>query len=330
MEEQRINPTSDLTDNLSTSKSEQNTFQESLDMKAHYYLNLIFENYGQFFNKNQLEQLKELQKNQIIVVEKDDIRYKSVNGATAKVPIAHGARVYNDNMIHFYPFTVREENQKRLCEETLIHELLHYFIRPEYLNQEVIKEGNSFITEGLVDMCARDIQTKYQLYPNYNSNYGPNVLYVREALSNIPNKEDKMKLVFQGSIKDFYEKTSTREYNSVENMLASKRKTTPFDQHLSDITNLMSNDENRKESYKRFLYNYASNFESKGKAMNSIEKELQNRGIQVKQETHELTDSKKLVLKSKKNQGLIDSLLLSFLTLIWSLTLLIYVYFHIK
>ena len=74
-----------------------------------------------------------------------------------EIPLAHGGRVFADNRIHFYPFTYLKKNPvsssmelAEICDKVFMHELLHFFIRPQvkadnrYGNLEDI---SSFTTE---------------------------------------------------------------------------------------------------------------------------------------------------------------------------------------
>ena len=133
--------------------------------------------------------------------------------------LAHGARVYNDNMIHVYPMYLLESSQSKSnedifnsCDSILVHEILHYFIRPNY--EKTDKRG-SFLTEGLVDMCARDIGRKYGIHASdYSSNYTDNVIFVRDALENVVIPGERTKIVFNDDVNSFFEKTTTESFDS--------------------------------------------------------------------------------------------------------------------
>ena len=72
-------------------------------------------------------------------------------------------------------------------------------------------------------MC-RDIQQKYGLFSHYNSEYGSNVIFVREALSNISSLSERMQFVFNGSIEQIYQQTSTAMYNSYQQFISARDK----------------------------------------------------------------------------------------------------------
>lgn len=287
-----------MEENVNSNGLDYEMIEKKLNELSRKYLPIILNDYGKYMSGEQLQLLNSLLSSDCIKVEQNENKYldnqkqnimndpllteekKKEELDKLKVPLAHGGRVYNDNVIHFYPFIIQKgdsnkTNEKILheCESVLIHELLHYFIRPQSLNtidNEQLKGINSFTTEGLVDMCARDIQVKYGLYPDYSSDYGPNVIFIREALSNVPNKDDKMRLVFNGSIEQFYRETSTQNYNSIENYIKSKNKTSEFDNVISSICSIVSNDRKEMESKKKSLYNYSANFPSKNDALIGI------------------------------------------------------------
>ena len=222
--------------------------QEQLNFLSIKYLKLIFIEYSQYFNQNQLQLFQQLIQSNCIVVEDNDINYKNNQGEDYKnTPLAHGGRVFGDNKIHIYPFILENQSEANIissCEQILIHELMHYFIRPEYMeiNDERLKSVNSDITEALVDMYARDIQVKYGLNPNYNSNYANNVIFIREALNNIPEENKKMNLVFNGSVKEILNQTSTNNYNSTNEYINTTNKETPFNKTVSNISKELSTD----------------------------------------------------------------------------------------
>lgn len=278
------------------------TIQNYLQEAAKKYLTIIKSEYGTFMSPEQIQFLGQLLTSDCIKVDLNGKEYLAnqttdINNSNMtasekdqeieklSIPLAHGGRVFDDNKIHFYPSVLLAKNPnsstdelKQKCEEVLIHELLHFFIRPQSLdttNTPQLKGINSFTTEGLVDMCARDIQQKYDLFPNYNSGYSSNVIFLREALSNIPNLSDRMQLVFNGSVDQIYLQTSSQEYNSYQNFISAREKQTEFDQVIMNVSRICYPEQKRTESCRRFLYNFAANFKSKNEALEAIEKQSQ-------------------------------------------------------
>jgi len=261
------------------------------------YLKIIFYEYGSFMSLEQLGFLKQLLSsncievnsnldnylaNQIDAINKDpDLSFyeKQKEIENLNVPLAHGGRVFEDNKIHFYPFVLFSNNDdlsfdelRQKCEEVLIHELLHFFIRPLYLdtkNNPELKRINSFTTEGLVDMCARDLQQKYGFFPNYNSEYGSNVIFMRETLANISDYDEKMKLIFGGSIEQIYNKTSNENYNSQEQFINAKNKKTKYDKLITNISKICGGADSSKD-YERKLYNFSANYKNKEDSLDAI------------------------------------------------------------
>lgn len=265
---------------------------------AKKYLEMIKVEYGTFMSPEQMQFLNQLLATDCIEVNLNGKEYlqnqtDQINNSPnmtqfeklqelrqLNIPLAHGGRVFGDNKIHFYPSVLLAKKSnlsidelKQKCNEILIHELLHFFIRPKYLDITdfpQLKGINNFTTEGLVDMCARDIQKKYGLFPNYNSEYGPNVIFVREALSNIPNLSEKMSLVFNGSISQIYQKTSTQTYDSYQQFIRAKNKKTEYDELITNISKICFPEKWLTENCQRFLYDFSANFESKEKAIEAI------------------------------------------------------------
>ena len=274
--------------------------QNYLLENAKKYLDIIKNEYGIFMSTEQIQFLNQLLTTDCVEVNLNGKDYllnqaNEINNSPnitsfeklqelrkLNVPLAHGGRVFEDNKIHFYPSMLLSTNPnlstdelKQKCDEVLIHELLHFFIRPESLditNSPQLKGINYFTSEGLVDMCARDIQQKYGLFPNYNSEYGSNVIFVREALSNIPSLSERMKLVFKGSIQQVYQQTTTPTYNSQERFISARDKKTKYDEVITNISRICYPEKKQTESCQRFLYNFSANFKSKNESLEAIEK----------------------------------------------------------
>jgi hypothetical protein len=206
--------------------------QSNLKMNAQKYLQIVLQEYGSFIGVD----LSTIISPDILKIEMNgdlllDTYIQEINDNSSlskfeklkkidslSMPAAHGARTFDDKTIHIYPsfFLVGKEKLsidklQAKCDEVILHEILHYFIRPQYNDD---KNVSSFITEGLVDMCTRDIQTKYGINADYTSNYTDNVIFLREALHNIENVNEKNKLVFNGSVEQVLSMTSTPSFDS--------------------------------------------------------------------------------------------------------------------
>lgn len=264
--------------------------EKYLNNQAQIYLSMIEQEYGMYFSSEQLEFLKQLRERKIVKVEKDSAEYlknqqecinndntlssfeKIENLRSLNIPLAHGGRVYSDDVVHFYPERLLSDSSKTMeevlkeCDSVLMHELLHFFIRPNDLdisNNPDLKGINDYTTEGLVDMCTRDIQNKYGIHQNYNSEYGNNVIFAREMLANIKSNDDRMRLVFNGSISDIYNNTSVNGYNSYNEYISSKNRETEFDKTISTIASICCSNEKDKNRLIKQQYNLAANFETK-------------------------------------------------------------------
>ncbi|MCI9279463.1 MAG: hypothetical protein HFJ02_01510 [Bacilli bacterium] len=277
-----------------------NQIQAYLNEKAIEYLKIIQNEYGKFMSEEQINFMEQLLSSNNVIVEQNGNAYinnqqndiinndntltdfqKIEEMRKLNIPLAHGGRVFEDNIIHFYPSILKVKNPqlttdelKQKCDEILVHELLHYFIRPKSLdiNNPELKGINSFTTEGLVDMCARDINQKYRLFPSYNSEYGTNVIFMRKALSNIQNISERMQLVFNGSVSQIYQQTTTQKYNTQKEFVSARDKKTKFDAFITNISNICFTEKKQVESAQRFLYNFSANFKSKNESLDAIER----------------------------------------------------------
>lgn len=111
------------------------------------------------------------------------------------IPSAHGGRTKEDDKIHIYPYTKsfsdckNEEEILKLCiDNIIIHEIFHYFIRPNLSNESdtMKEEFGHFITEGLVQNYAEEFAKKYRL-GNPKSNYDKNVEFAKQLIALFPD-----------------------------------------------------------------------------------------------------------------------------------------------
>ena len=268
----------DLVKNMLTNYTKYTTtyLTSILNDRAKEYLDIIKSMYGKDMSEKQLEYLHELQENNCVIVDADTTEYKNnqlANGTILDVnntPLAHGGRVFNDDKIHFYLSTMLSRNPNisfnditRTFDSLLTHELLHFFIRPK-ANELKSEAVSNFITEGLVDMVARDINQQTGKLANYQSNYGPNVIFVRRALANVPEIE-RDQLLFNADIETFLKRTSSEKFNSQKELQKAMTMTTNYDALLSKIVNAYgsylpaSERESKQNSGLRQLYNLSAN-----------------------------------------------------------------------
>lgn len=263
--------------------------QSYLNSKVPEYLGLIYQEYGSYMNQEQIAFLKKLMTTENVVVETNGKKYlenqiqeieqsqeltlqekeKLKNKLT--IPLAHGGKVFKDQKIHFYPFILKEQSDlEKKCEGILIHELFHFFINPKYMNvsnNETLSNMNSYVIEGLVDMCTRDLMRKNNILHEYTSDYGSNVIFIRTFLQNIPSYEERMSLVFQGNIQKIIERTSNKE-EFYQKFMDAKNKNTSFDSLIKELAIVC--DENHIESGVRFLNNISANAKNKEEALQTI------------------------------------------------------------
>ena len=268
----------DLVKNLHTNYTKYTTtyLTSILNDRAKGYLDIIKSMYGKDMSEKQLEYLHKLQENNCIIVDADATKYKNnqlANGTTLdanNMPLTHGGRVFNDDKIHFYLSTMLSRNPNisfnditRTFDSLLTHELLHFFIRPKANELESVVVSN-FITEGLVDMVTRDINQHTGKFTDYQSNYGPNVIFVRRALANVP-KIERGQLLFTTDIETFLKRTSSEKFDSQKELQKAMAMTTNYDVLLSKIADVygsylpVNERDSKQKSCLRQLYNLSAN-----------------------------------------------------------------------
>lgn len=180
--------------------------QQSINEYGQYILNCIKNQYSSSLTQEQLQNIENLLSTEFIVIEKptkEDIEFFSKQDGITNpedysaeyIPSAHGGRAKGDNKIHIYPYTKSfsdckndEEIIQSCIDSIVVHEIFHYFIRPNLSNEsETIKdEFGHFITEGLVQHYAEEFTKKYRL-GNPKSNYGKNVEFVKQLIASFPD-----------------------------------------------------------------------------------------------------------------------------------------------
>ena len=305
--------------------------EKELNENAKKYLSIIKEEYGEYISKDLME---ELQKSMLIKLESNPIEYlnnqrdsilnepnltevqKEQELLNLDVPLAHGGRVFNDNVIHIYPFKLIDVKEpltineiKNKCDSIIIHELLHFFIRPEYITNsnanKDINDMNKYTGEALVDMCARDIQTKYHIHENdYDANYSKYVVFIREALEKITDERKKIEMIFgkpssikegeweHSKTKEIYELTSNDTYNSVKEFIDIRDEKTNFQKIITEIVDMLILDGvidlKHKKSIESNFMNIAANCKNKEEALEKIDKLIE---IEINKISDDLDDN---------------------------------------
>src|SRR5574344_3488 len=242
---------------------------------ARQLLDQIFIEYGAYLkNPDYVKNL--LQMEELVVVEKDGSRWQKEH-PNSKIPLAHGGRTFNDNKIHLYPFISKDKSKN--YNGVIIHELFHYFLRPDSQIKEDDIENklindyslnnvpgispdtnfNSFLTEGIVDYFARTYGMNHEgeQFKKYQSNYGLNVIYIRKLLDNGVSIEDLFKL----SDIDLVNKAGKDKMKSIQEEILKKDS---IEQKLIAKISETYGDNKHKENIERFLINkiaYAKNLE---------------------------------------------------------------------
>lgn len=180
--------------------------QQSINEYGNYILTCIKNQYSSSLTQGQLQNIDSLLNTNFIVIErptKEDIAFFSKqagitnpeNYSSEYIPSAHGGRAKEDNKIHIYPYTKSfsdcksdEEIIQSCIDNIVIHEIFHYFIRPNLFNESNTIKGEfgQFITEGLVQHYAEEFAKKYRL-GNPKSNYGKNVEFAKQLIASFPN-----------------------------------------------------------------------------------------------------------------------------------------------
>ena len=215
--------------------------EKHLNEIAKKYLIKIKENYSDIMTKERLEFLEDLlTRDSLIVVEEnaDPFIQNQTNAimsdktldeekrnkliSTLKVPIAHGGRVFDDNKIHFYPFVIEGEDKQKVCEDILMHEVLHFFIRPYYIpiKTKSLEGLNTYVSEGMVDLVTRNLQARLGMDEEYTSDYAENVIFLKDAMSSMSD-EEQVQTIFHSNIADIISNEKIKPIGESKNIANS-------------------------------------------------------------------------------------------------------------
>lgn len=242
-----------------------------------YILNCIRNQYSSSLSKEQLQNIEWLlsQENVIIIEQpkKEDIEFFSKQEGINEpqyysidyVPSAHGGRTKEDNLIHIYPYSKSfqkcksdEEIIETCINDIVIHEIFHYFIRPNISNENksIKDEFGHFLTEGLVQYYAEEFAKKYRL-GNPKSNYGKNVDFAKELISGFSKnmrQQDIDKCIFsfnQNQLIELSIKGSTL-YNEFISNVEFHQDITNIIIEACNVLNYDLNDKNIKDFIRHF------------------------------------------------------------------------------
>ena len=180
-----------------------------------YIITSIKNQYYSSLSDEQRKMIDDLSKYSFIVLDEPSIKdtefFSKQAGITDPsmysekyVPSAHGGRTKEDNKIHIYPYSKSfekcnsdDEIIKSSIEDIVVHEIFHYFIRPNIKSTDIEKEEfGHFLTEGLVQHYAEEFAKNNRLGTPH-SNYGKNVEFAKKLLSSY-GSNDIDKIVFSG------------------------------------------------------------------------------------------------------------------------------------
>ena len=149
----------------------------------------IIEKYGFQLNNEQLELFNALiTSNRVIRVDYDSEQVRN-HYANEQIPAASGPRSWGDGLIHIYPFifenkTTEEIIEKYITEGIITHELFHYLVSLDTLNNNPEYDMYySFLNEGFVQYLTEQIEGR----EIESSNYRSNVEFVKGILNKMNN-----------------------------------------------------------------------------------------------------------------------------------------------
>ena len=137
-------------------------------------------------------------------------------------------------------------------EGLIINQLFHYLINPSPSVKYNDAELTNFITLGLVDIYAIGFMKEREIGLEYYSNYYNNVLFMKDRLSFLPDKESQDRLVFMGNIDQIIENTSNSPEGFMKEYREAKEHQTEYELLIRSIASHFPI-KDREESYFRSI-----------------------------------------------------------------------------
>jgi archaellum component FlaC len=198
-------------------KSDYERLASDLNIFGKQVLKAIKNEYGSSMTSEQNALINQLlSADNFIIVNKPSQEDISLFGSLDEIPTAHGGRTKEDGKIHIYPYTKSFNNFHNyddclnICKNDLIiHEIFHYFIRPDvsnieknnFTNDKLADSFKHFLTEGLVQLYTEKFAADHNL-PLPQSNYNANVRMANDILKSVPQEMNINKLGFQSDYLD--------------------------------------------------------------------------------------------------------------------------------
>ena len=172
-----------------------------------------------------------------------------------------------------------------VIESQLIHEIFCYFISPEHLAG--YEQISSIISETISDIVALEFMQKNSIFPSYHSNYSKYIIFMKERLESIGSNEEKLLLMFRGSIKQIIDLTSKSQEEFFTEFSKAESNETDFDKLLNSISALS---QNNQDKMKRVLLKLATRSNSKLDAIEQMKTVIPSIMPEIGMQTRKLID----------------------------------------
>ncbi len=131
-------------------------------------------------------------------------------------------------------------NTDGITDKILIRNLFSSLIDPPF-SSKYGADINVNIKEGLVDLCTIDFLKKYSFMMDYEANYPRYVIFLREKLASLGNKENKYELIFKGNIDQIINCIFTDEEKFKEEIEKVEKHNTDYEILIHNIASLSPN-----------------------------------------------------------------------------------------
>ena len=128
---------------------------------------------------------------------------------------------------------------------------------------------------------------KNSIFPSYHSNYSKYIIFMKERLESIGSNEEKLLLMFRGSIKQIIDLTSKSQEEFFTEFSKVESNETDFDKLLNSISALS---QNNQDKMKRVLLKLATRSNSKLDAIEQMKTVIPSIMPEIGMQTRKLID----------------------------------------
>lgn len=251
---------------------EQERFSNDFLLKSRDYISVFFDEYRDYLSRDQFEIIRGLVKSGAISVDFSsgsqlyEDRKKAILNDTSlsyfeklklveriKLPkvVSHEGKI-TFNAACFGNISYDELQSE--CSRLLVQELVSKFINPKQMDGA----NNDDVRLGLVDVCSRELHSKCKLDGEYSPLSTTGEAFVKKTLTGVEDRDSYYRMIFHGSVDDFYAKRYPVKEEKKESIQESITKETSSVDSFVESRYSFKTFKGKKENRKRIKDNFSS------------------------------------------------------------------------